>query len=127
MQREESDSFGKGEVLLPGKGAFTEMMGGDEDLCAGILEAAIEDFDKLQNQITSAIGQMDLQGAGSSLHALRGGAATVEAEKLVSLVRRMESAIADRDEGAIRGLQTTFQETMDRYRLALQQLRAQFP
>lgn len=122
--REESNA--DNGVGLPSRTSFLEMMGGDEEMCAEILVSALEDGEMLRKEIVAAVLAGDCDRARGSLHALRGGVSTLEADGIVDRIREMEADAKAENDEALRGHLDAFNAGMESYRRALGDLLGEF-
>lgn len=126
MSEKSQNQFGDEQVNLPEKADFLEMMGGDADLCVGILESAQRETKLQRRQIEETVTEGDLPGTLRLLHSLRGSAATLGATQLAEVIRVME---ADAEQGnitALRARMPSFKRKMEGYSTALDRLLAEF-
>ncbi|MEI6070847.1 MAG: PAS domain S-box protein [Verrucomicrobiae bacterium] len=88
-------------VTLPAPDEFVRLMGGDPDLCAEIVQLALDDLETHLGELRTLLEGEDLARAAQVAHSLRGGAATMRADKLPALLQEIETQCRSGDEHAL--------------------------
>ncbi len=101
---------------------FIELMGGDKDVCAEIIDVALQECLPQIEAVQALQAGASADSVARALHSLRGSSATFGASSFGTQLRDMESQCQAGDTGAARAGLKNFNQACLRYREELRKL-----